>query len=100
MLEQGFGMLTAHVPKVHDRAKAWAEFSIIPQLVVKSSLVSLLLLPQRPEREIESQLQLDQTGLTGFRVETLTCDGAHGVRWRSQVQLDLWRHLDLELQSK
>lgn len=46
-------MFTLQVPNVQDRANVWAEFSTIPLLVVKSSLVSLLLFPQRPERKGE-----------------------------------------------
>lgn len=51
VLIQVVGMFTEHVVKLQDRAKGWAEFSTIPLLVVKSSVVSLLLLPQRPERQ-------------------------------------------------
>lgn len=51
LLLQVDGMFTAQVPTLQDKAKGWAEFSVIPLLVVKSSMVSLLLLPQRPERK-------------------------------------------------
>lgn len=38
-------------PTLQDSAKGSGEFSMIPLLLVKSSVVSLLLLPQRPERQ-------------------------------------------------
>lgn len=50
LLLQVEGMFTAQAPTLQDKAKGWGEFSMIPLLVVKSSVVSLLLLPQRPER--------------------------------------------------
>lgn len=48
---QLLGMFTKHGVRLQDRAKGWAEFSMILLLVVKSSVVSLLLLPQRPEKQ-------------------------------------------------
>lgn len=51
LLMQVSGMSTAQSPTLQDWAKGWAEFSMIPLVVVKSSVVSLLLLPQSPERQ-------------------------------------------------
>lgn len=52
VLMQVLGMFTAHVSTLQDRAKGCAEFSMIPLLVLKSSVVSLLLFPQRPESDV------------------------------------------------
>lgn len=48
VLIQEVGMFGIQSPTLQDRAKGWAEFSIMPLLVVKSSVVSALLLPQSP----------------------------------------------------
>lgn len=44
------GMFTVQAPRLQDRAKGSAESSMMPLLLVKSSVPSLLPLPQRPER--------------------------------------------------
>lgn len=49
VLMQVLGMFTEQASTLQDRAKGCAEFSMIPLQVLKSSVVSLLLFPQRPE---------------------------------------------------
>lgn len=53
VLMQMKGMISEHTFILQDRVKALTEFSMIPLLVVKSSVVSLLQLPQRPERQTD-----------------------------------------------
>lgn len=110
-------VIGVQLPIDQDWAKSWTELSMIPLKVVKSSLVSLLKVPQRPikQKQIINKKTLFnniQIWLTLYFSEILHVPwdwlvwvwliptfGIFGW-WQIQIYLNFWRDLNLHFQAK
>lgn len=104
-------VIGVQLPIDQDWAKSWAELSMIPLKVVKSSLVSLLKVPQRP-RIINGKIKLywlyiffiwnSAWSLRLAYMNLYWLIQTFGIfsRWQIQVYLNFWRDLNLHFQAK